>query len=139
MNMKSFIDIPRPQVRKSEMGVNVLPNGKVTFNKTLMEQLGENATVSLKMTPDGVNLLILLAEDGYQIPKRGILSNVEFAKYLVEVGMHLPIHYTVKYDESLKGWLGVYDVATCIDNYVNRATKKRGGKRLQDKDTGAVL
>lgn len=139
MDITLFRDIPAPKHKAFGMGVNVLPAGKITFNKKLMEQLVtvEN-TVRIQMTADGTSLLLQGSPDGYKIPGRGVIVNIEFTRYLVTVGISLPVHYIVTYDEALSGWLCTADMSTKIDNYVNRATKKRG-KKAQDTVPGAVL
>mgnify|MGYP001153794964 CR=1 FL=1 len=139
MDITLFRDIPEPKRRSAGMGLNVLPSGKITFNKKFMEQLESiGHCVRIQMLADGSKLLVSGSKDGYKIPTRGILMNIEFTRYLVSVGISLPVHYDVLYDEKLSGWLCSVDKMTNIDNYVNRATKKKG-RRTAATAPGAVL
>ena len=140
MDITLFRDIPSPKSRTCGMGMNVLASGKITFNKKLMTALDEcSRAVSIKMTADGRHLLLQPDKYGYVVPTRGILLNLEFSRHLVSIGLSLPIHYNVEYSSELEGWLGTADTTTCIDNYVNRSTKKRMNKKPATSSAGAVL
>ncbi len=140
MDISSFKDIPMPKHRVHGPGMNVLFGGKITFNKKLMAELASvEHTVRIRMSPDCRTLLLTGDSNGYKIPARGILMNAEFTTYLLSHDTPLPMHYDAVYDESIPGWLCTADLEVRIDNYVNRATKKRGNKRAEGVPRGVTL
>lgn len=96
---EDYIDV-RPQSRKSgELGINVLPNGRINLNKKLTERL-DNNKISVRFRKDGIEVVVFKDDNGFILPKSGSFKNEEFVNYLKEKKMQLPIHYIVNLDEG---------------------------------------
>lgn len=96
---EDYIDV-RPQSRKgSDLGINVLPNGRINLNKKLTERLSGNK-ISVRFKKDGIEVVVFNDDNGFILPKSGSFKNEEFVNYLKEKKIQLPIHYDVNLDED---------------------------------------
>lgn len=96
---EDYIDV-RPQSRKgSELGINILPNGRINLNKKLADCLSGNK-VSVKFRKDGMEVIVFNDDSGFNLPKSGSFKNEEFVNYLKEQKIQLPVRYSVVLDEN---------------------------------------
>ena len=96
---EDYIDV-RPQSRRgSELGINVLPNGRINLNKKLTDHLQGNK-VSVRFRKDGMEVVVFNDDNGFNLPKSGSFKNEEFINYLKEQKIQLPARYNVIVDED---------------------------------------
>lgn len=95
------------------MAINVSPSGHVAMNQRLYEAVAQKIP-SLQMAffayKDRTRLLLRPVENGsYKFPKGGRIKDIAFSRSLIEAGISLPARYTVDWNPSVGGWVGILD------------------------------
>lgn len=130
--------VPPPVPHQNGMAVSVVPSGHVTLIQRLCEAVTQKIPllrVEFSAYRDRTRLLLRPSEAGpYKFPKSGRIKDTAFTRSLVNAGIALPARYTVAWNPSLEGWVGVLDTQAQLTAGQAlfeslRSQQKKDGKR----------
>ena len=130
--------VPPPVPHQNGMAVSVVPSGHVTLIQRLCEEVTQKSPslrVEFSVYQDRTRLLLRPSEAGpYKFPKSGRIKDTAFTRSLVNAKIALPARYTVAWNPSLEGWVGVLDTQAQLTAGQAlfeslRSQQKKDGKR----------
>lgn len=133
LDFSHFQDVPPPVRFYDRMRLLVSSDGRVSMNKALLEQVGENREFHFQMSEEGRYLLLRPAEsENVRFSPKGRVTHTPLAELLQRFGVQLPANYFFEWYEKKNAWVGCGQDLPAPPPVLELLPKKRGRRRQRE-------